>query len=129
LCARIGHTGLDVIISLPSPPNRLQSSQRHRLRLFRLIAKENTMLNRTMTFVSLLIVTVVAVNAVGAETLPENVARTAKVTASSQYSGDYRASLATNGSVLSSDWAVKGMQHGEFMLEWAKPVDAAQIEY
>jgi hypothetical protein len=85
--------------------------------------------NRTLTFVSLLIVAVVTVSAVGAEKLPENLARKAKVSASSQFSGEYRPSQAINGSVSGSDWAVKGMQTGEFTLQWAKPVDAAQIVY
>jgi hypothetical protein len=87
------------------------------------------MLNRTASL-SLLLAAVLAVSAVAgaAEKLPENLALKAKVSASSQFSGDYVAKNAANGST-SSDWAVKGKQTGDFTLQWAKPIEAAQIVY
>ncbi|MDP6542900.1 MAG: hypothetical protein QGH60_02850 [Phycisphaerae bacterium] len=87
------------------------------------------MLNRTMTRLSLLIVTVVSTGAVAAEKLPENLARKAKVSASSQFSGQYRASSAIDGDAAGSDWAVKGTQSGEFTLQWKKEIEATQVVY
>jgi len=65
---------------------------------------------------------------------PDNLARKAKVSASSEFSSEYRAEMATGGAVPSefhqdSDWAMKGTQTGWFTLEWDQPVEAAQIIY
>ena len=94
--------------------------------------KEIIMLNCTATYLSLLIVSVLAVVSSGevtAEAIPGNLASKAKVSASSQFSGEYSPSLAINGGVPGGDWAVKGTQDGHFTLQWAKPIDAAQIIY
>jgi len=71
---------------------------------------------------------------VRAEAAPENLAPRAKVSASSQFSNEYRPEMAVSGTIPSefqedSDWAVRGAQTGEFTLQWPKPVDAAQIVY
>jgi len=90
------------------------------------------MRNRTTTYLSLLIVAVLAVVSAGvvrADAMPENLARKAKVSASSFFSGEYGPALAINGAVPGGDWAVKGTQNGHFTLQWAKPVEAAQIVY
>ena len=64
----------------------------------------------------------------------DNLARKAKVSASSEFSSKYRAEMATSGAVSSefhqdSDWAVKGTQTGRFTLQWNKPVEATQVIY
>ncbi|MCP4374772.1 MAG: hypothetical protein GY794_01125, partial [bacterium] len=90
------------------------------------------MLNRARSYLSLLIVAALAVVSAGevqAAAKPENLARKATVSASSQFSRQYRPSLAINGSLANGDWAVKGKQSGTFTLQWAKPVEAAQIVY
>jgi len=66
--------------------------------------------------------------------MPENLAPRARVTASSQFSDQYRPANAVSGAVPSAfreddDWAVKGTQDGWFQLEWDQPVEAAQIIY
>jgi len=72
--------------------------------------------------------------------LPENLAAKAKVAASSEHSGDYRAKFAIDGKVpgagsqedLKQAWAVKGPAaagKGEFTLEWPQPVTVAEIVY
>ncbi len=63
---------------------------------------------------------------------PVNLATKAKVSASSEFSNEYRAEMAISGAVPSEfnqdgDWAVKGMQTGRFTLQWDQPVEAAQI--
>ena len=68
------------------------------------------------------------------EDVPENLAPSAKVSASSQFSDAYRPEMATSGVVPSefqqdSDWAVRATQAGHFTLQWDKPVTAAQIIY
>ncbi len=93
------------------------------------------MRNRAATYSSLLIVVLLAAistDVFAADALPPNLAPKAKVSASSQFSGRYRAQNAINGVIPSaddSDWAVKGTRTGHFTLEWAKPVTAAQIVY
>ena len=75
---------------------------------------------------------VVSTVAVAAEALPGNLAPKAKVSASSQFSGEYRARNAVSGAIPTSgdsDWAVKGTRSGHFTLQWSKPVEAAQIIY
>lgn len=69
-----------------------------------------------------------------ADAMPKNLAPKAKVSASSQFSGEYRPQMAISGTFPSqfqrdSDWAVKATQNGHFTLQWKKPVDAAQIVY
>ncbi|NQT39117.1 MAG: hypothetical protein HQ581_16580, partial [Planctomycetes bacterium] len=65
---------------------------------------------------------------------PVNLARKAKVSASSEFSDEYRAEMAISGAVPSefnqdADWAVKAMQTGRFTLQWDQPIEAAQIIY
>ena len=69
-----------------------------------------------------------------AEAMPENLAPRAKVSASSQFSDQYRPQMAVSGVIPSqfnqdSDWAVKATQTGEFTLTWDKPVEATRIVY
>ena len=98
--------------------------------------KENTMRN-IVAFHSLVFVATVLVGATGitvAGEMPENLAPRAKVSASSEFSAQYRTQNAISGNIPSqfqedSDWAVKGTQDGHFTLRWAKPVEAAQIIY
>jgi hypothetical protein len=64
--------------------------------------------------------------------VPENHAPKAKVSASSEYDGKYRAANAVSGVIPSKftqdkDWAVKGTQEGWFVLEWKEPVEVAQL--
>ena len=68
-----------------------------------------------------------------------NLAPAAKVSASSEYSGDYLASGAIDGKIpalgckadLKQAWCVRGQQglHGEFTLQWSQPVEAAEVVY
>lgn len=68
-----------------------------------------------------------------------NLAGQAKVSASSEYSGDYRARRAVDGKVPGAvskidkkqAWCVRGKDglYGEFSLVWAKPVEVAEIVY
>ena len=91
----------------------------------------------TMVRSSVMIAAVLAMGAcdtVWAEAMPENLAPRAKVSASSQFSNEYRPQMAISGAIPSqfnqdSDWAVKATQTGEFTLQWAKPVEATQIVY
>jgi len=69
-----------------------------------------------------------------AEAVPENLAPRAKVSASSQFSDQYRPQMAVSGVIPSEfnqdgDWATKAKQNAEFTLRWDKPVEAAQIVY
>jgi len=69
-----------------------------------------------------------------AEAVPENLAPRAKVSASSQFSDEYRPQMAISGVIPSQfnqdgDWAVKATQAAEFTLQWGKPVEATQIVY
>ncbi|MCP4787772.1 MAG: hypothetical protein GY903_19470 [Fuerstiella sp.] len=69
-----------------------------------------------------------------ADDLPDNFAPKAKVSASSQFSADYRPEKAISGEIPSElltngDWAVKATQVGHFTLNWAKPVEACQVIY
>ena len=67
--------------------------------------------------------------------LPLNLAPSAQVSASSQFSEAFRPQLAISGVVPSEfqqdggDWAVRAAQQGWFELRWDKPVEAAQIIY
>ena len=66
--------------------------------------------------------------------MPENLAPSAKVSASSQFSDGYRPAQAVSGVMPSEfqqdqDWAVKATQTGWFTLQWDRPVTAAQIIY
>ena len=91
--------------------------------------------------VCLLCVGLVALVATGAATTrPDNLARRATVTASSEYSGRYAAKFAIDGIIpelLSKDdvgraWAVKGATargRGRFVLQWPAPVVVAEIIY
>ena len=71
---------------------------------------------------------------------PENLARQAKVWASSEYSADYTARGATDGVIaqmgskadLGHAWAVNGAKAGPsatFTLEWPQPIQVAEIIY
>ncbi len=71
---------------------------------------------------------------IGAEPPPVNWAPHAQVSASSQFSDDYRPANAITGDYPSefqqtAEWAVRGTQHGHFTLCWESPVEAAQIVY
>ncbi len=67
--------------------------------------------------------------------LPKNVAPKARVSASSQFSEEYRAEKAISGAIPSEfqrdgrDWAVHGTQSAWFELNWDEPVEAAQVIY
>ena len=66
--------------------------------------------------------------------LPENLAPKAKVSASSQFSNEYRPQMAVSGAMPSGttnsgDWAVLSTQDGWFELRWDKPVEVSQIVY
>ena len=95
------------------------------------------MRNRAVTYSMLLIVavlTILSTGAVAADAMPKDLARKAKVSASSEFSGEYRARNAVSGVISSGsqqggDWAVKGTQDGHFTLEWKEPVEATQIIY
>ena len=68
-----------------------------------------------------------------------NLAPEAKVSASSEYSGDYLASGATDGKIpavgckadLKQAWCVRGQKglHGEFTLQWSRPVEVTEVVY
>ena len=71
---------------------------------------------------------------------PENLAPRAKAAATSVFSKDYLASLATDGQVpgpmskadVGKAWAVQGKTHGdaaEFSLQWPGPVTVAEVVY
>jgi len=71
---------------------------------------------------------------------PENLARKATATASSEYSAAYCARFAMDGTIpdagshndLNAAWCVRGETHrngAEFILEWTEPVTVAQIVY
>lgn len=71
--------------------------------------------------------------ALGGE-LPENLAPSAKVSASSRFSDGYRPAMAISGVVPSEftqdqDWAVQNTQTGWFALQWDRPIEATQIIY
>ena len=73
-------------------------------------------------------------NLTSADELPLNLASTAKVSASSQFSHGYRPAMAVNNVFPSEftqdqDWAVKNTQTGWYALQWRQPVVAAQIIY
>ena len=71
---------------------------------------------------------------------PENLARKAKASASSQYSGQYAARFAIDGNVpdwqlqddLGKAWCAEGNTAGgkaDFTLEWPQPVQLAELVY
>ena len=71
---------------------------------------------------------------------PENLARKAKATATSEFSGGYLARFACDGKIPSpisqtdvgATWAAKGIDHPNgvlFTLEWPQPVTVAEIVY
>ena len=77
---------------------------------------------------------VAACDTAWAEAVPENLAPRAKVSASSQFSDQYRPQMAVSGVIPSEfnqdgDWATKATQTGEFTLTWDKPVEATRIVY
>ena len=76
----------------------------------------------------------------GAAAAPENLARKAKATASSEYSAQYAASRACDGEIpppisqadVGKAWAAKGSEHPKgvaFSLEWPEPVTIAEVVY
>jgi hypothetical protein len=90
------------------------------------------------TQVSLLLVLAIAGSALGAK--PENLARKAKVSASSEYSAPYAAKHVADGIIPQAgkhdsdgkEWAAKGNQHPkgiELTMSWDAPVEIAQIVY
>ena len=79
-------------------------------------------------------------NSAAAEPTPENLARRARVSASSEYSADYRAAGAVDGEVPEEEgrddarraWCVQGASaqgRGSFTLEWPEPVAVAEVVY
>lgn len=75
-----------------------------------------------------------------AQALPENVARTAKVTADSEYSRSYAARFAADGKIpdelgtqdLNAAWAVVGRTHAKgatLTFEWKEPVRVRELLY
>lgn len=87
---------------------------------------------------SLVLTTLVSVitlpGTVRADQMPVNLAPQAKVSASSEFSEDYRAKMATSGVIPADfqqdqDWAVRGTQKGWFEFTWENPVEVAQIIY
>ena len=75
-----------------------------------------------------------------AEAQPENLARKAKASATSEYNDQYRARFAIDGDVPDADWrddvgrawCVKGAAaqgKADFTLEWPAPVEVAEIVY
>ena len=90
--------------------------------------------NRIASCSVVAVVVVSLCSALQAEEMPVNLASLAKVSASSVFNSRYRAEMAISGVVPSDfqqdqDWAVRATQKGWFKLEWAKPVEAAQIIY
>ena len=74
------------------------------------------------------------------EEVPENLARKARVSASDQFSPGYAPQFAVDGRIapaLTTDdagaaWAIRGDEskfHGWFTLQWATPIDVAEIVY
>ncbi len=89
---------------------------------------------------SIMLVTVTAITAVAAEEKPENLARKAKVTATSEYGNSCLARFVADGIIpearmqnsAGKEWAVKGNNHPngvELTMSWAAPVDIAEIVY
>ena len=75
-----------------------------------------------------------------AASLPPNLARSAKATATSEFSGQYLAQFAVDGKIpeagsqddLSQAWCVRGDTHrhgAELSLEWTNPVTIAEVVY
>ena len=70
-----------------------------------------------------------------ADGLLENAAVNARVSASSQFSHEYQPQMAVEGCLPSgfqtggNDWALHNARSGWFELQWAQPVEAAQIVY
>jgi hydrazine synthase alpha subunit-like protein len=71
---------------------------------------------------------------------PDNLAYLAKVSASSEYDGNHRASFAVDGKIPAADgkndfravWCVRKAtvgDHGKFFFEWAEPVEVVEIVY
>ena len=78
--------------------------------------------------------------AFAAEPVPENLARKAKASATSEYDGRYLARFAVDGQIpnyngqndVSRAWCVQGKTAGgkaEFTLEWPRPVEVAELVY
>ena len=69
---------------------------------------------------------------------PENLALRATVSATSEYSGEYRAEFAIDGVIPAArrsdgaaghEWATKGTQQADFVLTWPRPVDVTEVIY
>jgi len=86
------------------------------------------------------VLTLAIIRAAGGQAAePVNLAPQAKVSASSEYSGDYLAEWAVDGKIPDLEckadkqqaWCVVGRKgmHGEFTLEWTRPVEVAEIVY
>ncbi len=96
------------------------------------------MIARLLIAAALLIASVVP--GFAADPVPENLAKQATATASSQYSGQYAARFAIDGQVpecewrddIGRAWCVQGATAGgkaEFTLTWPKPVALAELVY
>lgn len=77
----------------------------------------------------------IAVQTAATEDLPKNIAPSARVFASSQFSEMYGPEMAVIGELPSEvqqqgrDWAVRDTQSGWFELQWDQPIEAAQMIY
>ncbi len=76
-----------------------------------------------------------SVQTASANDLPKNLAPSARVSASSQFSEEYRPATAITGAFPSEfqragrEWAVRAAQSGWFELSWDKEIEAAQVIY
>ncbi|MBN2136679.1 MAG: PD40 domain-containing protein [Sedimentisphaerales bacterium] len=86
------------------------------------------------------IVIVFVCSAFGVTSIPENIAPKAKISADSQYSGDYLAKFVADGQIPNADakndpqkaWAVQGGTHrnaAELTFQWDTPTPVAEIIY
>ncbi|NQT41372.1 MAG: hypothetical protein HQ581_28040, partial [Planctomycetes bacterium] len=85
---------------------------------------------------SIMLVTVMAVTAVAAEEKPENLARKAKITATSECGASHLAKFVADGIIpearmqnsAGKEWAARGNEHPggvELTMSWDAPVDSS----
>ncbi|MHC4088056.1 MAG: hypothetical protein ACYSU5_23045 [Planctomycetota bacterium] len=93
---------------------------------------------RNYYMIAAAVFSIICVTGLRAEEIP-NLAPKAKVSASSEYSGDYLARWAIDGKIPELEskidtrqaWCVRGQKgmHGQFTLTWPGPVDVTEIVY
>lgn len=93
---------------------------------------------RKQMLITTVIFTLILTAQLSAAQLP-NLALQAKVSASSEYSGDYMAKWAIDGKIpvslsrmdIKEAWCVRGTDglHGEFILTWPNPIEISEIIY